>query len=231
VSSLPVTGATVNASPAVGLFGRPRGEVTVDDRIPGSALIDRLARLIGDQPARVPRVAVHGPDTASKTTSATCIDTFPRRNSTGPTRRVRRRGHRPHRPDRGVRQCVAGGFAHDAIRAGRVADCPVVCRSGCLRLGGRRRRVAWAMVDDGVDRLWLALPGSGMPEEPGGLEPHLSAAFVGRSAGRAVEHRLGGQPPVAGAVADWSAGGRRLSWSKTRPVLLGWGFMRRLGIR
>jgi hypothetical protein len=40
---------------------------------------------------------------------------------------------------------------------------------------------AWALrlADAGVGRLWLAVAGSGMPGEPGGPAPHLSAAFVG----------------------------------------------------
>jgi hypothetical protein len=40
---------------------------------------------------------------------------------------------------------------------------------------------AWVerLVHLGVKRLWLAVPGLGMAESPGGLDPHLSAAFAG----------------------------------------------------
>jgi hypothetical protein len=40
---------------------------------------------------------------------------------------------------------------------------------------------AWAqrLVADGVERLWLAVPGPGTAEELGSLAPHLSAGFAG----------------------------------------------------
>jgi hypothetical protein len=39
----------------------------------------------------------------------------------------------------------------------------------------------WAqrLAGDGVDRLWLAVPGLGLAQAPDGLEPHRSAAFMG----------------------------------------------------